>query len=104
MMRGVVCPNEATYRCKAVQKGIRSPGLGTDQPLSTGGGAIQRGLISGAAQALVAQSFPKPIGFAYCPYGVDWFRERGKFFDLPKMGILYFFLILGMESRITWEL
>lgn len=30
-------------------------------------------------------------GFAYCPYGVQWFRERGKFDKHPQPGDVVFF-------------
>lgn len=32
-----------------------------------------------------------PKGFAYCPYGVQWFRQQGKFFKTPKVGDVVFF-------------
>lgn len=30
-------------------------------------------------------------GFAYCPYGVQWFKQRGKFDMLPQPGDVVFF-------------
>jgi CHAP domain/Putative peptidoglycan binding domain len=30
-------------------------------------------------------------GFAYCPSGVKWFRDKGQFFDNPKVGDVVFF-------------
>lgn len=32
-----------------------------------------------------------PKGFAYCPYGVKWFKEKGRFFNQPKVGDVVFF-------------
>ncbi len=32
-----------------------------------------------------------PKGFAYCPYGVKWFRDKGQFFKQPKAGDVVFF-------------
>lgn len=38
---------------------------------------------------------PLPIttskGFAYCPYGVDWFKSKGWWFSRPKVGDLVFY-------------
>lgn len=32
-----------------------------------------------------------PKGFAYCPYGVAWFKKQGRFFQEPKVGDVVFF-------------
>lgn len=32
-----------------------------------------------------------PKGFAYCPYGVKWFREKGQLFNTPQVGDVVFF-------------
>ena len=32
-----------------------------------------------------------PKGFAYCPYGVHWFKNKGQFFKQPKVGDVVFF-------------
>lgn len=32
-----------------------------------------------------------PKGFAYCPYGVKWFKDKGQFFKKPKVGDVVFF-------------
>ena len=32
-----------------------------------------------------------PKGFAYCPYGVHWFKEKGQFFNQPQVGDVVFF-------------
>jgi len=32
-----------------------------------------------------------PKGFAYCPYGVKWFKDKGKFYKSPKVGDIVFF-------------
>lgn len=32
-----------------------------------------------------------PKGFAYCPYGVKWFKDKGQFFKQPKVGDVVFF-------------
>ena len=32
-----------------------------------------------------------PKGFCYCPYGVKWFKEKGRFFNQPKIGDVCFF-------------
>lgn len=38
---------------------------------------------------------PLPIttskGFAYCPYGVDWFKNKGQWFTSPKVGDVVFY-------------
>ncbi|MBF2075026.1 MAG: CHAP domain-containing protein [Synechococcales cyanobacterium C42_A2020_086] len=38
---------------------------------------------------------PLPIttskGFAYCPYGVDWFKSKGQWFKNPKVGDVVFY-------------
>lgn len=42
---------------------------------------------------------PLPIrsakGFAYCPDGVSWFRQRGQWFQEPKVGDVVFFCWRG---------
>lgn len=30
-------------------------------------------------------------GFAYCPFGADWFKSQGKFFTQPKVGDVVFY-------------
>lgn len=44
-------------------------------------------------------SLPLPIrsskGFAYCPDGVSWFRQRGQWFQDPKAGDVVFFCWRG---------
>lgn len=32
-----------------------------------------------------------PKGFAYCPYGVKWFKDKGRFHSQPKVGDVIFF-------------
>lgn len=32
-----------------------------------------------------------PKGFAYCPYGVDWFKRKGKFDRTPRVGDVVFY-------------
>lgn len=34
-------------------------------------------------------------GFAYCPYGVDWFKQQGRFFNDPQPGDVVFFCFRG---------
>ncbi|MEL6578452.1 MAG: CHAP domain-containing protein [Cyanobacteria bacterium J06621_12] len=33
----------------------------------------------------------KPLGFAYCPYGVKWFKDNGKWSNTPQVGDVVFF-------------
>ena len=30
-------------------------------------------------------------GFAYCPYGVKWFKDKGKLFNTPELGDIVFY-------------
>lgn len=30
-------------------------------------------------------------GFAYCPYGVKWFKDRSKLFNTPEVGDVVFY-------------
>lgn len=33
----------------------------------------------------------RPNGFAYCPYGVQWFKKQGRFYKTPQVGDVVFF-------------
>ena len=34
-------------------------------------------------------------GFAYCPFGVDWFKNKGQWFSHPQVGDLAFYNFVG---------
>ncbi len=42
-----------------------------------------------------------PKGFAYCPYGVKWFKDNGKFYKSPKVGDVVFFDWSGGRDGIA---
>jgi len=39
----------------------------------------------------LALPITKPTGFAYCPYGIKWFKEQRKWFQNPKLGDVVFY-------------
>lgn len=37
-------------------------------------------------------------GFAYCPYGVEWFKKQGRFYQTPQVGDVVFFDFGGNDG------